>query len=124
MEKLSIREASQTFGISRARIYQLLDKGAIIGHLSTKRGRGAGSWVDNNSLSAHIKNRVEKQRRGGRPLARQEGDYLPARVAAHKIGYTRQYINQLVRQGAVVAKKIGGSTLIYYPSLLNYIYKK
>jgi len=125
MEKLSIREASERFGLSRARLYQLLDKGAIVGHKSTMRGRSAGSWINSNSLSAHIENRFEKRGRGGgRPLVEQEGDYLPARVAAHKTGYTRQYINQLVRQGVVVAKKNGGSTLIYYSSLLNYINKK
>jgi hypothetical protein len=46
MEKLSIREASQTFGISRARLYQLLDKGIVAGHRSKKKGRGGGSWVN------------------------------------------------------------------------------
>jgi len=53
MEKLSIREASEKFGISRARLYQLLDKGAIVGHQSAMRGRSAKSWVDGNSLSCY-----------------------------------------------------------------------
>ncbi len=58
MEKLSIRQASEKFGISRARLYQLLDKGAIAGHRSMQpmqRGRGARSWVDSNSLQQHSK---------------------------------------------------------------------
>jgi hypothetical protein len=132
MEKLSIREASERFGLSRTRLYQLLEKGAIVGHRSMMRGRSAESWIDGNSLSLHIENRLEKQRQngrkqgrgGGRPLVEQKGDYLPARVAAHKTNYTRQYINQLVREGIVVAEKHGGSTLIYYPSLLNYMQRK
>jgi len=54
MERLSIREASERFGLSRARLYQLLGNGIIDGALSEKRGRGACSWVDIASLQAHI----------------------------------------------------------------------
>ncbi|MEN8215139.1 MAG: hypothetical protein ABFS56_01925 [Pseudomonadota bacterium] len=118
MEKLSIREASQTFGISRARLYQLLEKGIIAGHRSAKKGRGADSWIDGKSLYAHI-----KDDKHGRPKLMADGDYLPTRLAAKKTGYTTQYINQLIRQGSVAAKKNKQANLVYYPSLLKYMEK-
>ncbi|MEN8216686.1 MAG: hypothetical protein ABFS56_09995 [Pseudomonadota bacterium] len=40
MEKLSIREASERFGLSRARLYQLLEKGAIVGDTGKKHSDG------------------------------------------------------------------------------------
>jgi transposase len=55
MEKLTIREASERFGLSRARLYQLLDKGIIAGHRSDKKGRGAESWIDAVTLKQHLK---------------------------------------------------------------------
>jgi hypothetical protein len=58
MEKLSIREASQTFGISRARLYQLLDKGIVAGHRSKKKGRGG----DRGSMPLSLSRRKEGSR--------------------------------------------------------------
>ncbi|MEN8216821.1 MAG: hypothetical protein ABFS56_10695 [Pseudomonadota bacterium] len=122
MEKLSIGEASERFGLSRARLYQLLDKGAIAGHRSEKKGRGAGSWIDGITLEQHIKTRDARDHQGC-PKTKPEGDYLPTRVAAKKTGYTAQHINQLIRQGSVAAKKKGRVNLVYYPNLLRYINK-
>ncbi len=126
MEKLSISQASKQFGISRARLYQLLEKGTIMGYRSMQRGRGAGSWVDSNSLNNHIETREEKAKNSkspGRPKAMAEGDYLPVRLAAYKISYTTQYINRLIKRGSVDAKKSKGVSLVFYPSLLKYLEK-
>jgi predicted DNA-binding transcriptional regulator AlpA len=128
MEKLSIREASERFGLSRARLYQLLEKGAIVGHRSTMRGRSAKSWVDGNSLSVHIENRLEKQRQGGRqggrhPVGRSptkaDGMYVPITEACNVSGYSAVHIYRLLKQGSIVSKK-GSAVLVYLPDLLKY----
>jgi predicted DNA-binding transcriptional regulator AlpA len=118
MEKLSIREASERFGLSRARLYQLLDKGIVAGYRSDKKGRGADSWIDGQSLCTHI-----EDRKYGGPKAMPEGDYLPTRVAAQKTGYTAQHINRLIRQGSVAVRKRGRVNLVYLPNLLKYLEK-
>lgn len=117
MEKLTISQASKQFGISRARLYQLLDKGVVVGY----KGHG-DSWISTQSLDTHIKTR-DKRRYQGRPTAEVNGDFLPARIAAQRVGYTTRHINYLIKQGNVAAKKAKGGMLIYYPSLLNYIQK-
>ncbi|TGO02283.1 hypothetical protein PN36_27515 [Candidatus Thiomargarita nelsonii] len=128
MEKLSIKEASERFGLSRARLYQLLDKEAIVGHKSTMRGRGAGSWINSNSLSAHIENRLEKQRqggrqggrhKGGRPPTKADGMYVPITEACNVSGYSAVHIYRLLKQGSIASKK-NGTVLIYLPDLLKY----
>jgi len=116
MEKLSIGQASEQFNISRARLYQLLDKGIVTGYRSEKKGRNADSWIDGRSLCVHI-----NEAKHGRPKIMAEGNYLPTRLAAKKTGYTTQYINQLIRHGNVVSKKNKHANLVYYPSLLKYI---
>jgi transposase len=122
MEKLSIREASERFGLSRARLYQLLEKGTIVGHRSTMRGRSAKSWVDGNSLCKHLETRDE--RRGqGRPKAKAEGNYLPIWLAAQKTSYSIRHISRLVKQGSIASIKSGQDSLVHYPSLLGYINK-
>ncbi|OAD22867.1 hypothetical protein THIOM_001313 [Candidatus Thiomargarita nelsonii] len=124
MEKLSIREASERFGLSRARLYQLLDKGAIVGHRSAMRGRSAKSWVDGNSLSVHIKNRLEKQRQGGRhkvgrPPTKADGMYVPITEACNVSGYSAVHIYRLLKQGSIASKK-NATVLVYLPDLLKY----
>ena len=118
MEKLSIKQASERFGLSRARLYQLLDKGAVVGHLSNKKGKGE-SWIDSVALRQHIETRNERYAKGG-PKAEAEGFYLPTRIAAEKSGYTTQHINLLIRQGSIASKKKGRFNLVHYPSLLRY----
>jgi len=94
MEKLSIREASERFGLSRARLYQLLDKGAITGHRSAMRGRSAKSWVDAISLQSHIENRHENLRHGkGGPKILADGAYIPVCEAVKKSGYSRTHLD-------------------------------
>ncbi|TGO01935.1 hypothetical protein PN36_34090 [Candidatus Thiomargarita nelsonii] len=120
MEKLSICEAYERFGLSRARLYQLVDKGIVAGHRSDKKGRGAESWIDGVTLKQHLKIRDKKARMGG-VCAKPDGDYLPTRIAAEKTGYTARHINLLIKQGSVASKKKGRFNLVYYPSLLWYI---
>ena len=116
MEKLSIGQASEQFNISRARLYQLLEKGAVVGYRSEKKGRGAGSWIDRQSLCTHI----HENPHGG-PKIMPEGDYLPIRIAAKNIKYTVRHINRLVKAGSVASKKVIGGYLVHYPSLLKYL---
>ncbi|MEN8221285.1 MAG: hypothetical protein ABFS56_34035 [Pseudomonadota bacterium] len=116
MEKLSIREASERFGLSRARLYQLLDKGAIAGHRS-KKGK---TWLDSDSLYIHIENR-EKKQLVGRPITNIiDGDFLPVSLAAKRTGYTPQHINLLARQGSIAAKKLNGVRVVSYEDLLRH----
>jgi predicted DNA-binding transcriptional regulator AlpA len=118
MEKLSIREASQTFGISRARLYQLLDKGVIVGHLSGSHA--GGSWVSLASMRTHIETRNEKWGQG-RPKVLPDGEkYLPVREAAKKTGYSTRHVYLLISQGAVASKYGDTGKLVYYPDLLAY----
>ncbi|MEN8216817.1 MAG: hypothetical protein ABFS56_10675 [Pseudomonadota bacterium] len=119
MERLSIRQASEQFGISRARLYSLLNKGAVEGYLAPRNGSKANSWIDGDSLNTHIKTRDERLYQG-RPKAKPDGDYLPVRVAAQKAGYTTRHVNYLVKMGSITAKKAKGGILVYYPSLLKY----
>jgi len=121
MEKLSIQQASEQFNISRARLYQLLEKGAVVGHKSTEKGRRAGSWVHLESLREHIENRNNKK--GGRNKVEGYGNYLPVRIAAEKTGYSIRQINHLAKQGRILAKKMGDVNLILYSTLLNYMNK-
>ncbi len=122
MEKLSIGQASERFGLSRARLYQLLEKGAVVGHRSNKKGRGAGSWVDGITLSQHINTRDERWGQG-RPKAEADGNYIPIRLAAEKTNYSITHLTRLVKQGSIASIKKGGDNLIHYPSLLGYIKK-
>ena len=121
MEKLTIIQASKQFGISRVRLYKLLEGQIIVGHHSKQRGRSSGSWVDADSLKLHIEQRREKLRQStGRPKAVEDGEYLPVRVAAERIGYTEQNIYHLIKSGHLESKNIRGNFLIHYPSLLEY----
>lgn len=113
MEKLSIREASERFGLSRARIYQLLDKGAIVGHKSMERGRSAKSWVDGNSLRQHSKTK------SGRPPTKVDGMYAPITEACNVSGYSAAHIYRLLEQGTISSKK-SSAVLVYLPDLLKY----
>ena len=115
MEKLSIREASQRFNISRARLYKLLDRGVVTGH----KGHNTGSWISIDSLKNHIYTRDSRHGQG-RPRVEIDGDYLPARVAAQKSGYTTSYVNYLVKNGGVATRKTKGGRAIYYPDLLKH----
>ncbi|MEN8220320.1 MAG: hypothetical protein ABFS56_29015 [Pseudomonadota bacterium] len=63
MTRLTIREASEKFGLSRARLYKLLENGIVAGFRSLKRGKKADSWIDAESLARHIETRTEKQRK-------------------------------------------------------------
>ena len=122
MNKLSIQEASKIFGISRVRLYKLLEGQIVVGHKSMQKGRGAGSWVDGDSLKLHIEHRLEKQRQStGRPKAVEEGGYLPVRVAAKRSGYTKQNIYYLIKVGHVESKIINSNLLIHYSGLLKYL---
>ncbi len=118
MEKLSIKQASEQFGLSRARLYQLLDKGAVAGYRTSKKEKGGTSWIDSRSLNDHLKNKDNKK--GGRPKTEGFGDYLPVKLAAEKIGYSTQHINRLIRLGSIIAKPKEGVSLVYYPSLLQH----
>ncbi len=119
MEKLTIKQASERFGLSKARLYQLLDKGAVAGHRSEKKGRGAGSWIDGVALKQHIQTRDERVGLGG-PKAVAEGNYLPTGEAAKKIGVSIPYIHKLIKRGSVASKKSGRFNLVHWPSLSAY----
>jgi excisionase family DNA binding protein len=120
MEKLSIREASERFGISRARLYQLLNKGVITGHLSTKRGGAGNSWVYLDSLHTYF---IDNNKgTSGRPsVESEEGEYISVRDACQRTGYTNPHIYRLIKQGSIASRKSKkNGTLIFYPDLLNY----
>ena len=70
MEKLSVSQASKQFGISRARLYKLLDKGAVTGY----KGYKTGSWINIDSLQSHINTRNSRHGQG-RPRVEIDGDY-------------------------------------------------
>ncbi len=119
MEKLTIKQASERFGLSRARLYKLLENGQVAGYRSPTRGKGGkSSWIDGRSLCEHVENKKD-----GRPLAMPNGDYIPIRMAAQKINLSIRYIHTLVNRGSVEAKKENGSSLVHYPNLLRYIKK-
>ncbi|MEN8219610.1 MAG: hypothetical protein ABFS56_25315 [Pseudomonadota bacterium] len=107
MTKLSIREASEKFGLSRTRLYKLLDKGKIEGVRSFKRGRNASSWVDADSLEKHISMRAENQKhgKGGPRIISEDERYVSVRLAAEKVGYTIQYVYRLAKRGSVGSKR-------------------
>ncbi len=123
MEKLTIKQASERFGLSAARIYKLLGDGKIIGKRAGKRGRGGGSWVDADSLSEHIECRHENlgHGKGGLKIP-DEGHYISAHEAAKKTGYHPNYIRTLANRGSIGAKKSsnGDWKLIDYRDLLHY----
>jgi hypothetical protein len=121
MEKLSIREASERFGLSRARLYKLLEKGAVAGFRSNQKGKAGGSWIDKRSLCEYVENTDEKR---GRKQAVGHGNYLSVRQASEKTGYSIRQLNHLAKLGAITARKDGFHNLIYYPSLLKYIENK
>ncbi|MEN8216502.1 MAG: hypothetical protein ABFS56_09015 [Pseudomonadota bacterium] len=118
MTKLSIREASEKFGLSRARLYKLLEKGKIVGFRSPKRGRAAASWVDVRSIEEHISMRGENQKCGGPRIIGDE-KYVSVRVAAEKVGYSIQYIYRLAQRGSVGSRRPIGKRgwLIYLADL-------
>ena len=133
MENVSVRDASEIFGLSKARIYKLLGDGIIKGELSQKRGRGSSSWVDVKSLQEHINIRDEKARRGGRGKKGVSGRhkitgndiYIPVAEAAQKSGYSPRHIDFLAREGRVASKQaIKGGRLVDYRDLMNYKYRK
>ena len=123
MEKLTIKQASERFGLSAARIYKLLGDGKIVGERSQKRGRGAGSWVDADSLTEHIKCRHENQGhgKGGIKIAK-EGHYMPVSQAAKNSGYTIRYLHRLAERGSIGTRKStdSGRRLIDYNDLLRH----
>ncbi len=128
--RLSIKEASEKFQLSPARIYKLLADGKIKGERAGKRGRGGGSWVDAGSLSEHIECRHEnlKHGKGGLKIPN-EGHYMPVSEAAKKAGYTVNYIHRLTRQGSIGTRKSlnGDWRLVDYRDLLrhkNFLKKK
>jgi len=121
MDKLTIGEASKQFGISRARLYKLLQGQIVKGYRSKQRGPKANSWIDGDSLKLHIENRLEKQQENGRKTKIvAEGEYLPSHEAAHKVGYTVQNVDLLAREGKIKTKQTKYGKLVYYPSLLKY----
>jgi predicted DNA-binding transcriptional regulator AlpA len=117
MKKLNIREASQQFNLSRARLYKLLEMGKIVGHRSEKRGRGAESWVDSNSIEKHL-NLSSQNQKQGRPKIAGDGNYVPVREAAKKTGYCTPHIYTLANRGSVGTKKTAnGNWLIHLKDL-------
>jgi predicted DNA-binding transcriptional regulator AlpA len=118
MEKLTIREASERFGLSRARLFKLLDKGIVAGHLSKQRGGAGDSWINAESLKYHFDNRDKKV---GRPrLKSDDNNYIPVKTAAQKLKYTASHIYHLIKQGSVTSKIRGGGIFVSYPELLIY----
>jgi len=118
MEKLSIREASERFGLSRARIYKMLNDGIVNGHQSgTNAG---GSWVNLASLQMHIEERGEKWERGRPRILAEENEYISVRDAAQKSGYSTQHIYLLIKQGSIASRRGKKGILIHYPDLLRY----
>jgi hypothetical protein len=118
MEKLSIKEASEQFGVSRARLYKLLNDGLIAGHLSQTKSKNEISWVLANSLRTYLKNRDKK---GGRPQIQcRHDDYVPAKIAAKKSGYALRHVYYLAKRGSIASKKGEGGVLVSYTNLLDY----
>lgn len=123
MRKLSIRAASQYFGLSRARIYQLLSMGKIAGYRSSQKGCNASSWVDASSLSDYLKTKPQraKKRSPGPKLVR-DGNYIAVREAAQKTGYCVAQIYNLARRGSIAARKpdSGRGWLVHLSDLKNF----
>ncbi|TGO02259.1 hypothetical protein PN36_27775 [Candidatus Thiomargarita nelsonii] len=118
MEKLSIKEASERFEMSRARLYKLLNDGLIAGHLSQTKSKNEMSWVLANSLRTYLKNR---DRKGGRPQIQcLHDDYVPAKIAAKKSGYALRHVYYLAKRGSIASKKGEGGVRVSYTNLLNY----
>jgi predicted DNA-binding transcriptional regulator AlpA len=121
MTRLTIREASEKFGLSRARLYKLLAQNSVAGFRSLKQGKNATpSWIDADSLARHVETRREKQRRG--PMIMGDDMYVPVRVAVQKTGYSRSYIYRLAQQGSIAVKRSEKRTglLIYLNDLENF----
>jgi transposase len=121
MKKLNIREASQQFNLSRARLYKLLKMGKITGHRSEKRGRGADSWVDSNSIEKHL-NLSSQNQKQGRPKIVGDGNYVPVRKAAEKTGYCIRHIYTLANRGSIGTRKTenGKGWLIHLEDLKRF----
>ncbi|MEN8219347.1 MAG: hypothetical protein ABFS56_23905 [Pseudomonadota bacterium] len=100
MARLSIREASKKFGLSRARLYQLLSDGKIEGEHATRCGRAARSWIEESSLAYHIQTR--KERKG--KVIKGDDKYVSVRDAAKESGYSRKHIYHLARKGSIGVK--------------------
>ncbi len=125
MERLSIRQASEQFGLSRARIYKLLGDGVVMGELSQKRGKGGHSWVNISSLQNHLNTRKAKQGHGRGGLKIKGDDiYMSVSDAAEKIGYTDRHIRSLITKGSIASKKAknGKGYLVHYDDLVRYKY--
>ncbi|KHD09198.1 hypothetical protein PN36_12345 [Candidatus Thiomargarita nelsonii] len=115
MEKLSIREASERFGLSRARLYKLLNQGALVGHISPKKD--GKSWIYPYSLQDYYNGNKGLP---GRPQVESEGGYVSVREACQKTGYTDARIYQLIKQGNVASKKgKKGGVLVFISDLLK-----
>jgi predicted DNA-binding transcriptional regulator AlpA len=103
MTRLTIREASEKFGLSRARLYKLLAMQRIVGFRSSKQGGNAESWVNASSLEKYLCRPGKKK--NGAPMIMGDGDYVPVRIAVEKTNYSRTHIYRLARQGSINAKR-------------------
>ena len=113
--QMSVPIAHEKYGISKARIYELLGNGKIGGNLSKKRGRSGSSWVDVQSLEEYLQNRPN-----GRPPIKSVGEYVSVSTAAEMSGYTPQRIYQMIDEGRVTTKQTAnGGILVLYSSLFE-----
>ena len=114
--KITVSEAHDIYGISKARLYDLLSRGKIAGYVAKKRGRNGGSWIDEQSLKYFLSNRVN-----GRPAIKSEGNYVSVTEAAKRSGYSPQRIHQLINEGIACTKSAqdGKGRLVLYPGLFD-----
>ncbi|MEN8220333.1 MAG: hypothetical protein ABFS56_29090 [Pseudomonadota bacterium] len=123
--RLTIREASEKFGLSRARLYDLLARNLIAGFRSMERGRNATrSWIDAGSLEKHIETREKRQKTA--PMIVGDDIYVPVREAVQKTGYSQAHIYYLARKGSISVKrpKKRNGLLIFLKDLENFKTKK
>ena len=116
MEKLTIKEASQQFGLSRTRVYQLLREKKLQGYLSDNHA--GGSWVNLTSLKIHLGMRDKKW---GRPkVLTDNNEYMSVKDASQKTGYSTQHIYLLIKKGSIGTKQGVHGQLILYSDLLRH----
>ena len=120
MEKLTIKEASQQFGLSRTRVYQLLREKKLQGYLSDNHA--GGSWVNLTSIKIHVGMRDKKW---GRPkVLTDNNEYVSVKEASQKTGYSTQHIYLLIKRGSIGTKQGVHGQLIHYSDLLRHKEKR
>ncbi len=122
MEKLTIKQASERFGLSRARLYQLLDKGAVAGFRSNKLGKAGGTWIHAGDLAKHLET---TKGNAIRPNVYGDDIYISVAEACKISGYSQAQMYRFAKQKTLLSKKEQrNGILINKIDLLNYLKNK